>query len=233
MSVILLSAAGAAVSRGVNAAASLKHVGHLIECCRCRCFPRRECRGLIEAGIPGCGICIGSGPLVRFEHVPATPPAATVAKESTGFPEAAATVPPLNLLPTMGVTSGLRFPRRSTLIRPAFSSARSARPLASGWTPHSCIIRLETVKLFEPRSPRRKQSPKHPQCRHAENLPLIGETRRPRRCHLATRPLHPRRAQARQGAFRRRVCQMGAGAAWPERRPSPRRVSSETTPRHV
>ena len=45
--------------------------------------------------------------------------------------------------------------------------------------------------------------------------------------HLATRPLHPRRAHS-GGEFVR--C---AGVAWPERRPSPRRISSETTPRHV
>ena len=76
-------------------------------------------------------------PLVRLGHVPATTPVARVAKESTGFPEAEVTAPPLKVLPAISVTCGLRLPRRSTVMSPAFSSLRSARALASGWTPHS------------------------------------------------------------------------------------------------
>jgi hypothetical protein len=49
-------------------------------------------------------------PLVRFGHVPATPPAGRVANDSTGFPEAAATVLPLKVLPTISVTRGVACP---------------------------------------------------------------------------------------------------------------------------
>jgi hypothetical protein len=65
---------------------------------------------------------------------------------------------PCPALPAISVTRGLRLPLRSTLIRPAVSSARSARRFASGSTPHSCSIRLETVKLVSRRNPLRCHS---------------------------------------------------------------------------
>jgi hypothetical protein len=57
------------------------------------------------------------------------PPAGRVAKDSTGFPESAATVPPLKVLPTISVTRWPCLPRRS-MVKPAFSSARSVRVAA-------------------------------------------------------------------------------------------------------
>jgi hypothetical protein len=58
------------------------------------------------------------------------------------------------------VTCGLRFPRRSMLIRPACSSLRSARDFASGWIPQSRRARLETITVSAFRRPLRYQSVK-------------------------------------------------------------------------
>jgi hypothetical protein len=73
-----------------------------------------------------------------------------------------ATVPPGGLLGrhqesaafAMRVICGLRFPRRSTAIRPARSSLRRALAFASRSTPQSCSMRLETIKVSCFRRPR-------------------------------------------------------------------------------
>jgi hypothetical protein len=112
---------------------------------------------------------------------------------------------------------GLRFPRPSTLIRPASLSLRSARRFASGWMPQSCSMRLETLKVSAFRSPLMCQSASPASkaftprrlARHSQetsmgpamNLPWIGETRRPRRmpqCNLLDAPGSRRRQRGSQ-----------------------------------
>jgi hypothetical protein len=117
-------------------------------------------------GLQACENTVSPSPFCSLNRIPGPTLANTISSVALhtgpgpppGYPEAAATAPPLDVFPTTRVTRGLRLPRRSTVISPAFSSLRSARRFASGWIPHSCSIRLETRKLLSRRSPLRCQS---------------------------------------------------------------------------
>jgi hypothetical protein len=99
-------------------------------------------------------------PLVRFGHVPATTPRSHGRKRVHGLPGGGGDGATGRRVSHNQSHSRAALTPAFNRYKSSFSSARSARALASRWTPHSCIIKLETVKLFERRSPRRNQSPK-------------------------------------------------------------------------